>query len=157
MADHENSKNGAELGAQAEQIEHDLGAIRRALRRPLDAEVAKGELTAPQTLVIREVVRSDGINLRDLSRVVNLAHSTVSGIVDRLEMRGLIERRSDPTDGRFSCIYATAPVRDFIRRRIPKLSRGPLLTALELATPAERKSISAALRRLRELLGELPD
>ena len=37
---------------------------------------------------MRIVVRNDGISLKELSAAVNLAHSTVSGIVDRLEKRG---------------------------------------------------------------------
>jgi DNA-binding MarR family transcriptional regulator len=41
----------------------------------------------PQSAVIQAVVKHDGISLKDLSREVSLAHSTVSGIVDRLEKR----------------------------------------------------------------------
>ena len=142
----------ADLFAQAERIEQSLSGIRRALRKPLEAEVARGELTPPQTTVMREVVRNHGINLRDLSRTVSLAHSTVSGIVDRLEKRGMVERRPDPRDGRLSCIYPSAVVEQFIKERLPALSRGPLQTALERATVEERVAIERALRRLRELL-----
>lgn len=144
--------SGADVAAQAEQIEQDLSGIRRALRKPLEAEVAKGEVTPPQSAVMREVVRNHGISLKDLSRAVSLAHSTVSGIVDRLEKRGMTERRPDPTDGRVSCIYPTAAVEDFVRERIPVLTRGPLQSALERATAEERAAIGCALRRLRELL-----
>ena len=63
----------------AGQMELDLSGIRRALRRPLEAEVAKGGLTMPQTNVMQVVVRHDGISLKDLSHAVSLAHSTVSG------------------------------------------------------------------------------
>lgn len=154
MANQKHSNPNPAIEAQAQQIEQDLGVIRRALRRPLEAEVATGGLTAPQTIVMREVVRNEGVNLRDLSRAISLAHSTVSGIVDRLEKRGLIERRPDPNDGRVSCIYPTAPVREFVRERIPALHRGPLLGALSRATEAERTSIVAAMHRLKELLEE---
>jgi len=135
-------------------MEQDLSAIRRALRRPLETEVARGELTVPQTAVMRVVVRQGGISLKDLSREVSLAHSTVSGIVDRLEKRGMIERRADPQDGRTSRIYPTPAVAEFVRERIPQLSRGPLETALQRATIGERAAIAKALRRLRELLEE---
>ena len=141
------------IAALAEQMERDLGSIRQTLRKPLEAEVAKGDLTVPQSAVMRAVVRSPGINLKDLSREVSLAHSTVSGIVDRLSKRGMIERRADSTDGRVSCIYPAAIVAEFVRERIPLLSRGPLQSALLRATQEERKAIGSALRRLRELLG----
>lgn len=142
----------SDLSAQAAKMELDLRNIRRAIGRPLETETAKGQLTVPQTAVMREVVRSEGISLRDLSRSVSLAHSTVSGIVDRLEERGMIERRADPHDGRISSIYPTAVVRHFVQERMPALNRGPLLDALARATPEERISIAAALQRLRELL-----
>lgn len=136
----------------AEAMEKDLGAIRRALRKPLETEMARGELTVPQTAVMRVVVRQGGVSLKDLSGEVSLAHSTVSGIVDRLEKRGMVERRADPEDGRTSRIYPTAVVAEFVREQIPRLSRGPLEDALERATKPERAAIGEALRRLRELL-----
>lgn len=143
------------IAVQAERIAADLSAIRRALRRPLEAEVAKGGLTQPQTAVMRAVVHQNGLSLKDLSREVSLAHSTVSGIVDRLEKRGLLERRPDPEDGRTSRIWPTAAVTEFVRNEIPRLSRGPLETALTRATEAERTAIAAATHRLKELLQEV--
>jgi DNA-binding MarR family transcriptional regulator len=148
------STNRAAIAALAEQMERDLGGIRQALRRPLDAEVAKGELTAPQTSVMQVVVRHDGISLKDLSQAVSLAHSTVSGIADRLEKRGLLSRRTDSQDGRISRVYPSAAVREFMRDRLPKLARGPLESALERATDPERTKIAEAIKRLRELLEE---
>lgn len=140
------------IAAQVQRIERDLSGIRRALRKPLEAEVARGELTVPQSAVMRIVVSHDGISLKDLAREVSLAHSTVSGVADRLEMRGLIERRPDPQDGRISRIYPTSPVVEWVRNRLPTLAAGPLASALLHATSEERESIERALRRLRELL-----
>jgi DNA-binding MarR family transcriptional regulator len=147
-------RKSAQIAAQAEQMERDLGAIRQALRKPLENEVAKGQLTPPQHAVMRVVVHEHGISLRDLSRAVSLAHSTVSGIVDRLETRGLLERRTDPHDGRVARVYPTAPVVAFVREQIPALARGPLQKALERAKEGEREIIQRALKRLRELLEE---
>ncbi len=142
----------ADVVAQARRLERDLGGIRRALRKPLEAEVARGELTVPQAAVMQTVVAHQGISLKDLSREVSLAHSTVSGIADRLEKRGMIERRPDPVDGRVSRIYPTAVVMEFVRDRIPALTSGPLERALAHATEKERTAIESAVRHLRELL-----
>jgi DNA-binding MarR family transcriptional regulator len=146
------SSQPADIGAQARRIERDLSGIRRALRKPLEAEVARGGLTVPQAAAMQTVVAHKGISLKDLSRKVSLAHSTVSGIADRLEKRGMIERRPDPVDGRVSRIYPTAVVMEFVRDRIPELTSGPLGRALARATPEERWAIEHALRHLRELL-----
>jgi DNA-binding MarR family transcriptional regulator len=152
MSKNRSGPKAPECATLAEQLERDLGHIRRILRKPLEAEVAKGELTAPQIAVMREVVRHDGISLKDLSQSVSLAHSTVSGIVDRLEKRGIVIRRADLEDGRISRIYPTSVVTDFVRNQIPALSRGPLESALESTTGTERTRIAAAVRRLRVLL-----
>jgi DNA-binding MarR family transcriptional regulator len=145
-------KATTDLPAQAQRMEHDLSGIRRALRKPLEAEVARGELTVPQGAVMRVVVRHSGISLKDLAREVSLAHSTVSGIADRLEKRGMLERRPDPQDGRISRVYPTGPVLEWVRDRLPTLGSGPLASALSRTTDEERLSIETALRRLRELL-----
>lgn len=142
----------ANVAAQARRLERELSGIRRALRKPLEAEVAKGELTVPQAAVMQAVVAHRGISLKDLSREVSLAHSTVSGIADRLEKRGMLERRPDPADGRVSSIHPTAAVMEFVRDRIPELTSGPLERAIARVTPEERSTIERALRRLRELL-----
>ncbi len=135
-------------------MEGDLRAIQHALRKPVEAQVAQGGLTVPQTAVMQEVVAQHGISLKDLSKRLSLAHSTVSGIADRLEKRGLIERRPDQNDGRISSIYPTAPVTKFMREDLPALTRGPLQVALQHATPAECEQIEHALHRLRELLDQ---
>lgn len=109
-------------------------------------------MTAPQTVVMRVVVQHDGISLKDLSREVSLAHSTVSGIVDRLEKRGMIERRQDAADGRVSRIHPAAVVTGWIKEQLPMLSRGPLESALLRATSEEQEQLEWAMRRLRELL-----
>jgi DNA-binding MarR family transcriptional regulator len=138
--------------AEAEQMERDLSAIRRMMRKPLEDEFSKGALTMPQKVVMHVVLTQAGISLKDLSVAVSLAHSTVSGIVDRLEKQGLLERRVDASDGRVSRIYASAAVTDFVRDKMPELSRGPLGAALERASTDERAKIGWALKRLRELL-----
>ena len=133
-------------------MERDFSAIRHALRKPLDAEFARGELTVPQKAVMQAVVGSRGISLKDLSRQLSLAHSTVSGIVDRLEKRGMIERRPDTADGRISRIHPSAQVAAFLRNRMPVLAAGPIEAALRRTTNPERAMLAHALRRLCELL-----
>jgi DNA-binding MarR family transcriptional regulator len=150
-------KAGSGIAAQAERMDKDLAAIKRALRRPLEAEVARGELTVPQSAVMQTVVAHDGISLKDLSREVSLAHSTVSGIVDRLEKRGMIERRADAADGRVTRIHPTMVVRKFVREQIPALGRRPLQAALDRAKADEREELVAAVARLRELLEEIAE
>jgi DNA-binding MarR family transcriptional regulator len=147
---------GGELRAQAEQIDRDLSAIRSALRKPLDVEESKGQLTIPQKAVMQIVVRNHGLSLKELCKQVHLAHSTVSGIIDRLTKRGMIERRADSKDRRLARIYPTKEVQKFISNLLPSLTHRPLEEALKRATKVDRALILDAVRRLRELLDDPP-
>jgi DNA-binding MarR family transcriptional regulator len=141
-----------DLTGMAEAIDRDLRTIRERIRRPLEAAIAGGNLTGPQQSVMRALVQSDGMSLKELSAHLGLAHSTVSGIVDRLQARGLVERRASETDRRVTRIVVTRPVRDFVRDTLPGLSIHPLVQALARADQAQRGAIVEGLKTLREVL-----
>jgi len=145
-------KKNSDLTRMAAEIEAHLSAVRQVLRQPVEAEFARGNLTAPQRSVMQALFHTDGLSLKDLSRRVGLAHSTVSGIVDRLEKRGLAERRPDPSDGRASVIVVSQAVRAYMRDAFPALVLNPVIAALRSARPAERAVILEGLRTLRRVL-----
>jgi DNA-binding MarR family transcriptional regulator len=145
-------KKTADLRTLAQQTEQQLNIIQRSMRQRLQAEFARGNLTGPQRLVMSVVVRTQGLSLKQLSEAVSLAHSTVSGIVDRLVQQGLIERQPHPTDRRITLLAASPAVRKFLDTRMPQLALHPLLEAMRRATPAERHSITTGLNTLTRLL-----
>jgi DNA-binding MarR family transcriptional regulator len=142
------------LAEMAQEIALNLHELRRALRKPMEDEAARAGLTWPQRNVMQVLVQSEGMSLKELSKQVGLAHATVSGIVDRLEKRGLAERRQDPSDRRFTKIVMSGPVRRFMKARLRTLTIDPLQQALQRATPAERKIIREGLQTLRRVMGE---
>ena len=141
------------LRQMAESIERDIREIRERLRRPLEAEFARGQLTGPQRSVMQAVFHSNGMSLKELSHRVSLSHSTVSGIVDRLAARGMLQRQVDGTDRRFTRIMVTEAVRDFMEKKAPSLVAQPLVKALRHATPSERQMILKGLETLRRVIG----
>jgi DNA-binding MarR family transcriptional regulator len=141
-----------EIRTLAQRMESQLQSIRQMMRRRLDAEYSKGELTAPQRLVMEAVCKSEGLSLKDLSETVCLAHSTVSGIVDRLEKRGFVTRRISKEDRRLTQIFPSSAVRNFLQKRYPALALHPLTRALKEATPAQRSIVQEGLSTLEELL-----
>jgi DNA-binding MarR family transcriptional regulator len=136
----------------AKEIDRDLRVIRQIQRQPTDAAIASGGLTGPQQSAMSILVRSAGMSLKELSKELWLAHSTVSGIVDRLEKQGLVKRQSDEADLRFSKVVVTGEVRDFLRDTWPSLEMHPLAEALRSATPAERQQILDGVGALRRIL-----
>lgn len=87
----------------------------------------------------------------ELGRELGTGHSTVSGIVDRLQVRGLVQRVRDDTDWRYTRICVTEKV----DRYVVDMEAGPfgrLTIALGNATEEERRTIRDGLGLLRELL-----
>jgi DNA-binding MarR family transcriptional regulator len=142
-----------ELADMADTIERNIREIREVLRRPLEAEFARGQLTGPQRSVMQAVFHSDGMSLKDLCNHVSLNHSTVSGIVDRLEARGMLERQVNLADRRLSSIVVTRAVRDYMDKKAPGLVVHPLVHALQQATEGQRKTILRGLVALRGIIG----
>jgi DNA-binding MarR family transcriptional regulator len=136
----------------AQEIDQHLSVIRQRLREPLEAEFASGGLTGPQRMVMQALVQSEGLSLKQLSRQVSLAHSTVSGIVDRLQARGMVVRQKDESDGRATVIAPSSEVRDFLANRMPELAMSPLTEALGDATDSEKATVLRGLKKLRALV-----
>lgn len=136
----------------AEQLDCWLREIRQELRRPLEAEFAKGGLTGPQRSVMQALFQSESMSLGELCRHVGLANSTVSGIVDRLEKRGLVKREIDQKDRRYTRLAVTRVVRDFMRKTAPALTRDPLVRAVRTATETEQRAIRRGVATLHRLL-----
>jgi DNA-binding MarR family transcriptional regulator len=85
------------------------------------------------------------MTLGDLSRELELSHSTVSGIVDRLQAKEIVDRRPSPDDRRYVQISLT----ESVARRAPALANdgpiGRLEAVLKAATADERRRIKEGL------------
>ena len=136
----------------AQEVDQHLSVIRQRLREPLETEFARGGLTGPQRMVMQALVQSQGLSLKQLSAQVSLAHSTVSGIVDRLQARGMVSRQKDEADGRATVIAPSLEVRDFLANRMPELAISPLTEALRGASDSEKATVLRGLRKLRALI-----
>jgi len=74
--------------------------------------VAGLNLTAVQAMVIRFLHDSDRLTSSDLGKKTGLDSATLTGILDRLETGGLIERKPNPDDRRSILIHLTEKGRD---------------------------------------------
>ena len=117
-----------------------LGEIRRRL-----ADAA----TMPRFDLLANLEREDGQTLAALSRRMLVTAGNLTGLVDRAERDGVVERRADPRDRRLSRVYLTSKGKALITELLPLHAEhiGELLGALDTT---ER-------RELRRLLGKLRD
>lgn len=65
-------------------------------------------VTSPQRLVVRIVGQRPRLSAGEVAEILHLHPSTLTGILKRLQRRGLVERRADPRDGRRALLVLTA-------------------------------------------------
>ncbi len=65
-------------------------------------------ITGPQRLVVRLVGRFPNISAGELAALQQVHPSTLTGVLRRLELRGVLRRRADPTDRRRALLSLTA-------------------------------------------------
>jgi len=85
-----------------------LSAANRRVQRWIEAEMAaKGGLTSAQSGVLFFLGKQDGALIGEVAEALDTAPSAMSGLIDRMERAGLVERRADPGDGRAQRIHMT--------------------------------------------------
>jgi DNA-binding MarR family transcriptional regulator len=108
-----------------------------------------GECTMPRFDLLANLEREDGQTLAALSRRMLVTAGNLTGLVDRAERDGVVERRPDPGDRRLSRVYLTAKGRELVHSLLPKHAQHVTET-LSALDASER-------RELRRLLGKLRD
>jgi DNA-binding transcriptional ArsR family regulator len=82
-------------------------AVDQALQKTSKRMEATLGITGPQRLVLRLLGRFPGLAMGRLAELMLVHPSTVTGIVKRLQGRGLVERRVDGKDRRRAFLYVT--------------------------------------------------
>jgi DNA-binding MarR family transcriptional regulator len=121
-----------------------LGEIRRRLA---DATtIARFDLLA-------NLEREDGQTLAALSRRMLVTAGNLTGLVDRAERDGFVQRRADARDRRLSRVFLTAKGRRLITHVLPIHADhvGELLAPLDAG---ERRELRRLLGKLRDALAE---
>src|SRR6266487_4263043 len=90
-----------------------------------EAAAAEFDLAPTQAMALTELARRSPVSMRELARVLRCDPSNVTGVTDRLEGRGLVERRADPRDRRVKTLALTPAGADVSRQLAARLSSPP--------------------------------
>ena len=80
------------LQREAEEILAAVRTLWKDLLRNPHADAEQHGMTGPQVTVMACLVSQGPTTLTELSRSLGMSHSSASGIVDRLQLRGLVRR-----------------------------------------------------------------
>ena len=113
-----------------------MWAVDHELHRVSKRMVDRIGLTAPQRLAVRFIGRHSGVTLGQLAELLHLHAGTVTGIVRRLEERGLVVQTRGVEDTRRRHVTLTASGRQVDRRRKGTVEAAVRRTA-QAATPQQ--------------------
>jgi len=76
-------------------------------------------LTPVQYSALSAVLRHPGMDQRTLAGMIGFDTSTIGGVIDRLEARGLMQRNASPQDRRVRLLTVTASGADMLQQIDP--------------------------------------
>lgn len=122
-----------------------LHDVARTLRTRFDQKArATHAMTRAQWVILSRLDRQPGMSQNEMAAICEVEPITVARLIDRLEARGLVERRADPSDRRIKRLHllpAAKPIvetiheaREFMSARITagldEKTRNTLIDAL---------------------------
>jgi len=131
-----------------------VALIRRyvRLRAQHTKELAKNYgVSVPQLLCLQCLYENGKMSMSDIAENIMVNVSTVTGIVDRLEQKGFLERRRVSPDRRVITIALTEKGRSLAKDSPPAVHHR-IVHAVKMLSEAEREEIFQALERLSRLI-----
>lgn len=116
-----------------------------AERARVPAIAAEFDLSPTQAHVLRLLEPGTAMPMGRLACGLGCDASNITGVVDRLEARGLVERRAGARDRRVKVLVVTERGLDLRRRLLVRISEPP--EPITRLSAADQRALSAILRR----------
>ncbi len=123
-----------------------LWAVDHSLQSASKRMEAQHGITGPQRLVVRIVGRFPGIAAGRVADILHVHPSTLTGILKRLEQRGVLQRKRDPRDARRALLGLTTK-----GRKLDTLRTGTVEQAVRRVLVREPEKVAAAQEILASL------
>ncbi|HOJ52512.1 MAG TPA: MarR family transcriptional regulator [Syntrophales bacterium] len=134
---------------ETECIFFQLTKTSQAAVKFLGQKVASLGITPIQSLILRLLGDSDEVTATVLAKRSELDMATLTGIIDRLEGGGLIERRTNPEDRRSFLICLTDRGRE-LAKKVEEIIKEANREFTRDLSDEERKWVLSTLIRLRQ-------
>lgn len=145
------SDDGWESDSLERSIIRSLRRIIRAVGLYSRELLRRRNLTTSQLATLRQLGRHGALSAGEVARGISVSQATVTGIVDRLERRGLVTRSRDSEDRRRVVIDLTEHGRQAVASSPPPLHERFMVRLAELPED-ERREIDRMLARIVEMM-----
>lgn len=143
----------AELDRLIERIDRADAGIRKLAIQQGDIGLFSSDLTVQQIRVLLILAASGDRSSHDLASAIGVGPTTVTGIVDRLEARGLVQRKPDLRDRRVRLV-ALSEEGDRMVRELNEIHREQTHRMLRRMEPRLLAGLAEALEALEALVTE---
>jgi DNA-binding MarR family transcriptional regulator len=137
-----------QAGASQQELVDALVMTSFATMAVLNRIAAGHDLSLTQLRVLA-ILRDRRVKMSELTNFLGLDKSTVSGLVDRAEKRGLLRRAPNPHDGRGVDVFLAPSGMRLAERGVAEVAQSlsPMTSAI---TPSEGRRLATLLERMLE-------
>ncbi len=133
-------------GATAVEAWELLTELMSRTQRPrLIALCSEFDITPPQLMTLRGLSSDAPVPMSEIAKALSCDASNVTGIVDRLEARGLVQRSSSPGDRRVKMLTLTPAGRAAREQLVRRMTQPP--EPLAGLSMADQRALRDILRR----------
>ncbi|WP_130806277.1 MarR family winged helix-turn-helix transcriptional regulator [Senegalia massiliensis] len=128
-----------------------LKNVMDTMKRNIEDEFKEMNLTGPQGMLIGILSKYEEMKISDISQKMGLSNSTVSGIVDRMEKQGYIERIRSKEDRRVVHVKITPSFKKKSKNHFSKVEN-KIDDIIKNGTKEEIEKIYEGLETLKKVL-----
>jgi MarR family transcriptional regulator, organic hydroperoxide resistance regulator len=136
-----------ENGVTFKNVNELIGVIHRYMRRFLESNMKKFEITPPQFEVLMTLWVEDGVVLSELGRRLSRDGPTITGIIDRMEKKKLLVRKRSLRDRRVIQVYLT-PMAWEIKENLMKMQAEAARDVAGSFTEEDVETLESLLRKV---------
>jgi len=143
------------MDAKNEALINEIASRVRKLRRSVYHDYIRTSrqfgLTETQSDVLRTLLVYGPMSSADLSRNLYVTPANITGVIDRLENKGLVERIRQQADRRVALITLTEKGED-LSEQLPDPIENKLVSGLKHLTPEQMQALGEAMKRIIDLI-----
>jgi DNA-binding MarR family transcriptional regulator len=125
--------------------------LARLIRTEADKRARAHGMTRAQWTILLTLDRQPGLLQKELAEVLEVEPITVARLVDRLEARGMVERRGDPTDRRCWRLHLTDASRPLMSEIVDQITDVASIATAGLSTETLH-AVATALASMRDAI-----
>ena len=131
-----------------------LHDVARLLRHEADRRASAHGMTRAQWVILFWLERQPGLSQKELSEILEVEPITVARLIDRLEARGMVERRPDPRDRRIWRLHLLPAAAPMLTELVGERADMHRMATAHLDPGTELTMIEGLMRMKATIIGE---